>query len=235
MAAMLRGSSRLVVAHEPSPHLFGLGRLARTTTPADPVVSALDEAVRTCRQDSVSGAAVLGRRYVETSPQATFLAPNIRSVWPDAVFIALVRHPADVVRSGMRRGWYSGHPADATRLDPTEFGMSGLTPFEMNSWLWSETNRWVLDFLEESGDSPMVVRFEELAADPSSCIDRLCTHIGVEAPRDRHLRSVRDRRLNEQIEGSFPTYEHWESAQQARFRELTGEVASRLGYQVDDR
>jgi hypothetical protein len=37
---------------------------------------------------------------------------------PNVKFVHLFRHPGEVVRSGMRRGWYNGHPSDRYRIEP---------------------------------------------------------------------------------------------------------------------
>ena len=52
------------------------------------------------------------RFYAETSNRMTYFAPAIAQVLENSQFLHLYRHPADVVRSGMRRGWYQNHSLD---------------------------------------------------------------------------------------------------------------------------
>src|SRR5690625_7198839 len=53
------------------------------------------------------------KRYIETNNQLTFFAPGLARMFPDAQFVHLYRHPGEVVRSGMRRGWFD-HNEPAT-------------------------------------------------------------------------------------------------------------------------
>lgn len=101
---LLKLSSTVYARHEPAPRLYAealdayLSNLMPTTR---------YRAIFTAARAPDIGAAFLrGQVYAETSNWLTFFSPIIRDLLPNAKFIHLVRHPRDVVRSGMRRKWY---------------------------------------------------------------------------------------------------------------------------------
>jgi len=60
-----------------------------------------------------------GKKYIETNNYITFFTPVLHKIFPEARFVHLVRHPAEFVRSGLQRGYYSGKPSDeARRIGP---------------------------------------------------------------------------------------------------------------------
>ncbi len=145
LSALLALNSNIVSFHEPKPSLYKMSKVSyENNNPA--CANVIDAAFLSLRSDLFQYALKQSKGYIETSPQVTFLAPAIYRVMPNAKFIHLVRHPADVVRSGMRRKWYAGNSADTTRIVPGRScaftkNWSKLSSFTKNVWLWAETNQ----------------------------------------------------------------------------------------------
>ena len=97
-----------------------------------------------------------------------FFAPTLAQLLPNAKFLHLYRHPADVVRSGMRRRWYDGHSYDQYKILPSPGGpvaaeWDSWGAFEKNCWTWQAENDYFLRFGELVGDDRCLkMSFEEL-------------------------------------------------------------------------
>ena len=149
LASLLSQSDNLLTFHEPKPKLFSLSCCAykyrHILNLKDTIVCDIFKtSFLTARDNLLSRAVYLSRGYVETSPQGTFLAPIIHQLIPNSKFIHLIRDPKDVIRSGMRRGWYQGHAYDFCRIQPSlkvdKEKWETYNAFQKNSWLWVETN-----------------------------------------------------------------------------------------------
>ncbi|MEW5788382.1 MAG: sulfotransferase [Pseudomonadota bacterium] len=237
LAALLATSPDLLVRHEPRPLLFGLSKAAYMS-PEILETEFAGFAFQAARSDIIHHAGKIGRAYVETSPHATFLSPLIARALPGAKFIHLVRNPADVVRSGMRRRWYQGHPADHTRIQPQvgsddAVSWENWSPFQKNCWLWSETNQWILDFTGKlPAERTLLMKSEDIySADPIA-LGQLQSFIGLPDLAGSRVTRILKRPLNVQRDGDFPFYDHWADEEKRSFAEMVGVVASRLGYRV---
>ncbi len=99
-----------------------------------------------------------GKRFlVNKTPTDVFVAERIRECWPDARFIFLLRHPASIARS---RG-------EARPQDSLEQNVA--------------TIRKYADALEHARSTwpGLVVRYEDVTADPEAELRRICAHLDV--------------------------------------------------------
>ena len=118
IAALFTSAKNVISLHEPSPRMYEISKLAYEYSEDAVARRLLGAAFLSLRNELLNTSLAYGAGYVESSPQVTFLAPVILEKYPMARFIHLVRDPRDVVRSGMRRKWYDGHPSDPTRIVP---------------------------------------------------------------------------------------------------------------------
>jgi LPS sulfotransferase NodH len=97
-------------------------------------------------------------RLATKTPNDVFIADRIKTCWPDAKLIFLLRHPAAIARS---RQEYQGDEADA----------------EKNVALIKR----YCDALEHARQTydGVTIRYEELTADPEPTLRRVCDHLGV--------------------------------------------------------
>ena len=97
-------------------------------------------------------------RLVTKTPNDVFIADRIKTAWPDAKLIFLLRHPAAIVRS---RQDYQGEDADHDKnVDLIRRYCEAL-----------EAARQKYD--------GVTVRYEELTADPEPTLRTVCEHLGV--------------------------------------------------------
>jgi hypothetical protein len=237
LAKLLRLAKNIFSYHEPKPLLYGLSNLSYMQS-IDPgsILDVLGQAFSTTREELLNYSLICNRGYVETSPQVTFLAPAIFKSIPNVRFIHLVRDPRAVVRSGMRRRWYDGHPADKTRIVPntnTEIGKlwKNYSSFQKNLWLWNETNHWIMDFLSKLPDNRILqVRAEDVFSGRIDILNEIFSFISAPVPNKNKIQRVLGKQLNQQKTGSFPKPSDWTSEMHSDLRALAGKTANKLGY-----
>lgn len=175
--------------------------------------------------------------YMECSNRLTYLAYSLREYFPDARFIHMYRNPYDVIRSGIRRGYYTGdHPWDKYRITPREKEMSAdqwayLSSFEKTCWYWAAVNDWILKFLEVTNRSAVYnLKAEDLFNDPLGEVQKLCGWLEIQKPGSEYIRTTGRVRINAQVEGVCPHWSEWSEKERQTVSKLTGPVARRLGY-----
>jgi hypothetical protein len=229
--------------HEAEPQLFGLSALAYDLADNlfcnDQIMQSLKQGFLTARGDLLELSLYCGKGYVETGPHATFLAPIILSIFPQAKFIHLVRSPKDVVRSGMRRKWYSGHHYDPVRIIPKENApfrqvWQEMDSLDRNIWLWAETNRWIKNFMQTlPKDQQISLRSEDVFAGNEKSIQDLFQFIGSEMPNKNKLNRILNRKLNAQHKGNFRVSADWLENTPDDLNQFLSEISSNLGYEIE--
>lgn len=177
-----------------------------------------------------------GRIFAETN-NFQFYAPIISDILPKSKFVFVHRHPAEYVRSGMRRGWYVNHPWDSFRLHPSsDDPASQLWPtwsqFEKICWFWDKMNRFFLEFrASQPAERILTIAFDELVQPQTGAYRALFECMELNPPAEQDVGAVLDAKVNAQETGDFPKYGDWTSEQVQRLHEIAGDTMSRLGYQ----
>jgi hypothetical protein len=235
LAALCGLAKNYFVYHEPKPALFGLSKLAYEKFDMGNLDVFLESFV-TCRKELFKNTSLIFKSYMETGNHVTFLAPAIFKALPQARFIHLVRDPRDVVRSGMRRKWYDGHPFDSTRIVPCEGSQadsawSSYTTFQKNLWLWDESNRWILDFLSKIPEKhQLLIHSEDIFNGHKETLENLFKFMDSPMPSARQVSKVLGKKMNVQRIGRFPNPSDWTDDMQQEMLNMVGETAKRLGY-----
>ena len=236
LSRILALSNECLVFHEPSPKLYGLSKLCYIKGQQAHFIDIFGEAFISTREFFLNLAAGLDKHYIETSPQATFLANAIHKVLPDAKFIHLVRDPREVVRSMMRRKWYGGNRYDKFRISP-QFGQpchdkwDEMTIFEKNTWLWAETNRWIMDFTNTLPEKKkLFIKAEEVFSAKGDALKRLFEFIDSPQPHRKKILKILIKKLNRQLTGDFPDSTVWTSQMNDQMNLIAKPIALKLGY-----
>lgn len=222
--------------HEPKPQLLAERKAARVEVRSAP--EKYQAIFEKARSQQLLHAASRGQVYAETSARLTFFAPVLADMLPNARFVYLHRHPAGVVRSGMRRGWYAGHVHDCERIKPVEgekayANWHGWEPFQKICWYWDTYNRFILDALAEVNPNRWIeLRSEELFDPSCSGMYRICELLRVRTPSRDDVEDVLARRHNSQETGEFPQYGQWDEAMRQILHEIAGGTMKRLGYKA---
>ena len=174
-----------------------------------------------------------GKVYVETNNRITFFAPALARLLPNARFIHVVRHPADFVRSGMRRDYYGEGNIQHQRLTPSSHPQwASYSELEKIAWEWNEINAFVEDFKASLPASRvMTIRSESLFRDSGSILQVL-EFMGIaDDPVLRREVGRPHKPVNQQRKGSFPKYAEWSPKEKAALRRIAT-LAPTYGYEL---
>ncbi len=230
LTQLLQLSPRISVAHQPRPELIRSSKLAYEQIKKQPDI--FRETFKSAREEMLLDALSQDQVFVETNNRITFFAPIIRDVFPNAVFIHLVRHPGSFVRSGIRRQWYSDkHEHDIGRIVPQSGAMKeswhGLSQIEKIGWLWNETNQFIEETKTVLGKNFLFVKAEDLFKDVS-VTQKIYEFINVDSPSvsllQKNLKPV-----NVQKKGEYPPYREWPENDKAALKRVAP-LMKKYGY-----
>lgn len=97
------------------------------------------------------------RILCEKTPKHIKHLKQIRAVFPDARIVVMVRDARDVVHSLTKRG----------------------LALDRAIWRWNEEDEIALAERDNAAPDTVVIRYEDLIADPAATLTRICAHIGV--------------------------------------------------------
>jgi len=186
---------------------------------------------------------------------APFLAP-IAARYPETKLIVFFRNGIEFVRSAAQAsgvdpapvGWPPREkPLSAVerfielgRLaprqdDPLAPRWESFDHVARNAWLWSETNRLILDGIaSRPPGSTFVIRYEQFFADPVSGYAELRKFLDLVAEPLPRVLDILRLPINRRADKAIGPYESWSRTQRDRFRELAGPMMRRLHYSFDD-
>ncbi|MBD3370723.1 hypothetical protein GF402_10200 [Candidatus Fermentibacteria bacterium] len=118
-----------------------------------------------CRKVYESYAAARGKNgpvlLGDKNPHYCLFAGELMELFPRSRFVHFVRDPRDNVLSFQRVG----------------FDLNGTAAL---AYRWKRYNLEVLRYSREYPDRFLLLRFEDLLSDPESCLEKLCSFLGVE-------------------------------------------------------
>ena len=131
-------------------------------------------------------------RFLEKTPKNSLRIQFLNKVFPDALFIYLVRDPRANINS-IIDAWHSGHfqtypmlPGFNGRwslfLTPNWQSLQGKSTAEIATYQWQVANQTILKDLQNLGDDNrwQVINYDQLIDNPESVIKNLCDFIGLE-------------------------------------------------------
>ncbi|HZR81717.1 MAG TPA: sulfotransferase [Candidatus Binatia bacterium] len=238
LTALFALSSRIVSEHEPDPRLVKASFDAYLEGPAIADSEKWRAVVYAARDDLVCEANRRGRIYVETNNRLTYLAPVLARCFPASRFIHLHRHPYEVVRSGMRRGYYESHNWDFARVrprpgEPMAAAWDALPRLEKVAWYWArvngESHAFVRSLPEGRGFD---LNADALFAGDERTLRALFQFVGVEFPPVELVEEVLGQKINAAVRGSYPVPAEWTDEDRAAVWRQVGPTAEVLGYRA---
>lgn len=162
--------------------------------------------------------------YAEANIYLVHVLDQLVRHFPDARLVHLHRHPYDVVRSLLERGWYETPEDDHHPALDVE-GWDNLTQLEKACHYVRRVNE---QLLERRLDR---LPLERVTGDPEALHSRLRA-LGI--PTYPTLaEGVSNRVVNVSRTGTVPPVERWDRGAQRTLHRLCGPVAARLGYRRD--
>lgn len=234
LAHVLDLSPEIRAYHEPSPQLMAERLDAYHHLDKEP--ERIRQVFVENRANRLASAWLGGKVYAETSARLTFFAPIIAEMLPNSKFLHLHRHPGDIVRSGMRRGWYNQHPADHARLRPAEDdpdyeAWQEWDPFTKICWYWNAFNKFAVEFGRSMpADRFIAMQSSEMFDFSRGGVAKIFELIGVPMPPEEQIREQLSARHNAQTLNDFPPFREWTAEQKQILEHHSGATMKSLGY-----
>lgn len=152
-------------------------------------------------------------RFLEKTPKNSLRIPFLDALFPDALFIYLWRDPCENI-SSLIEAWKSGDWITYPRLRDWEGPWSMLLPpgwrqlkgrplAEIAAFQWQATNSLVMDDLAAiPAARRVVVRYDQLLADPATAVQGICRFAGLEF----------DQALKERVAQELPASRYTQTA-----------------------
>lgn len=160
----------------PEEYVTGTGWLEGSPAkPAEPDAAMADDLL-TALKHQREGIATAGARWGWKAPRTIFVLPAIHQAFRDAYTVQLVRDGRDMAYSQNQNQLEALGPAVLADLDPD-------TPQPVRSIaLWSRVNVAAAAYGRRHMEGRhLVVRYEDLCAEPERTIARLLAHIGADS------------------------------------------------------
>lgn len=236
---LLSANKTVKVFHEPKPNLAIQGRVAyeiytqSNFNPSADQKLLLEEIFHTAREQYIRYSYKTQRAFIETNNQATFFAPIIASIFPDAKFVHLNRHPGEFVRSALRRQFYN-NPDDLKRIHPLgESAYKGnwenSNQLEKNAWLWNETNEYIETFKQSiNHKNTFYFNFNQLNFEH---ISEMLDFLEFKLPAALIKQHI-NKPTNVQKSGSVSGYDSWDINDKEKLKLICGKLAKQYGYDL---
>jgi len=235
LAKLLALSDRITAVHELKPHLFGLRKdVYASGRFDDPAI--VNEILSGERRKVYWKAAQEGNVLVDSSPFLSFFALALGVTFPHSRFLFMHRRPREFVRSGMRRGWYYGHPNDSVRLipksDSEEYEIwETWTQFEKICWLWKEYNSVCLNLYDRLPNSrKLILPCADFWGEPVKSTEKIFRLCGLPMISEDMVLNRMENPINVQTTGAFPEPQEWKESYHQQLKYIAGEIMERLGY-----
>lgn len=204
------------VYHEPIPELIEESKIAYELYIDNPnnytlLNKSFSTLIKASRENYLFKSYCNNTTFIETNNRISFFAHSLKYLFPNAKFVFLYRHPGEFVRSGIRRGWYSGqHSHDLGRIVPTKKSIyytkwQTFTKIQKISWLWYETNKFILNFAKSNPKNVKSLYFNNL--DVHNCAE-LFEWLNI-TPDINIIKTSLNSKINAQIQGDFPEFKDW--------------------------
>lgn len=238
LTSVLALSDRVRSVHEPKPLFLAETQQAYQDRPLSKHLSRTRAREYSfSRFNALLDASRSGPTYVESSNRLTYFAPFFAEFFINAKFIHLYRHPADVVRSAMRRRYYMREKMwDNYRITPTSDDRwfqewQHWDTFQKSCWYWQAVNRFSLEFIATLDPSrTMSLRAEELFSPNGEAALSIFDFLSIPRPDIDRVREAVTTPENVQTQGEFPKWKDWTDSQRETLQQIAGEIASKLGY-----
>jgi hypothetical protein len=224
LSELIKIDKSVKVLHSPSPTLASQSSVAYDILCDNPSVNELNllkEIYLSARENYIRYSVKTQRRLVETNNYITFFAPVLKDLFPDALFVHLIRHPVDFIISGLKRDYYTNKPDDIKRIIPQNMkrGWDRSDRVSKIAALWAETNRFIEEFKSELDVSrQFTLSFSEFN------ITRLLELTGFMETEVslKRIENRIDKPSNKQISGDYKKYDSWKQDEKNAVKEICG-------------
>jgi len=216
LTELLKYSKKISVEHDPVPKIYFQSQYVyKNKFDKKAVFSSFLHA----RYDYLYHAYCVDKPYVETNNRITFYAESIADKLPETRFVHIIRHPYEVIRSGMRRNWYKELNSELSGHISPELGEQAYNDWpdysreQKIAWLWKQTNE-IIEKLKIKLDSDrfLTIKSSEMFNNELSLIE-LLEFIGADdiIYANLALKKTQMVIVNKQESGIYPEISDWDN------------------------
>lgn len=176
-----------------------------------------------------------GKDLAITDSRGTFFAYIIAAIFPKAKFVFIHRNPLEVIRSGLKRGWYIiDNESELNRIvpesdNPAYAEWENFSPTQKIAWLWTETNKWIIQFLTTvPEDHKRTIGFNNWNVKE---LLEVFEFMNADVPL-RDIEKNLNVRTNAQRENMNPKHSSWKEKDKTESIQICGALAEQLGYNL---
>jgi len=167
--------------------------------------------------------------YVETNNRITFFAHSIIRLIPNAKFVHLYRHPGEIIKSGMERGWYTGiNSHDIGRITENNERWHSFSQEEKIAWMWKETNSYIENLKKSRPENFFSINFNEVSSDDIIKLTEF-TNLNIDYSTKMFKKKFLQK-VNIQKSNSYPHYTDWSKNIKYKVELICGDLMYKYGY-----
>jgi hypothetical protein len=226
--------------HEAPPNLMMFPNFALHNQHEKILLQRIFEAARV---ELMLNAFIKEKVYIETNHCLVFFAHQIKSLFPNAKFVHLIRHPGDFIRSAVMKGWHKNDTIwENNRIRMmNEKEWSGLTHIEKLAWVWSSTHNFIEEFKMNCSQDVLTVKLEDLISCKKDFI-KMIKFINADIfLEDMLIEKLQEEKVNEIVIHKsepptmfklteFPKYIDWQEQQKIQVRSIAGDLVKKYSY-----
>lgn len=179
-----------------------------------------------------------GRRWIDKTPANTLIANTIADLFPDALFLHILRDGREVVHSMLH------FAALGSRAHLESVGEPWMHDFRAACVTWREHVAAALQFESDRPERCLTVVHEQLVRDPRAGFGRILSFLDA-MPDDGPAEHIRTKLLNSSFadDGTDPAardrlpdavlWRRWSNGERAIFREEAGDTLAAAGLAVE--
>lgn len=173
-----------------------------------------------------------GKRWIEQTPLNTLMIEDLASMFPDAVFLHMVRDGRRVVQSMLH--FLDNWSEDRREAMSKHIG-AWTVDFTKACETWCEYVDRAAAFAAENPDRCLTVRNERLAEDPESGFARILDFLKLPAEPGPATHFRRQRVNSSFRDGGQPEpWRRWDVERRREFAEIAGPTMARAGFELGD-
>jgi hypothetical protein len=176
-----------------------------------------------------------GQRWIDHTPRYALIVETLAEVFPGASFIHILRDGREVVQSMLHFADAAPNPVVGRFL---RRDVQWATDMRGACEEWSDHVETAMAFCDEQTDRVMVVRYEDLVAEPQEAFRKIHRFLGI-ADEEAPARFLASRRINSSFDdrprpSADELWETWDEERRTVFAEVAGPTMLKCGYSTAD-
>jgi hypothetical protein len=169
--------------------------------------------------------------YGEVTGTLRYHASQIKSCIPGAKIYAVVRNPADVIRSIMQWDFYKKVSYKNRDVIPGVFKQNedewnSLPRLEKVCWMWADSYRRLTETIEYNN----FLKFEEITSNYEYLSDKFLQPMGINIDKALWLKVKDTKSDNASKKYTYPHSSEWTDEEKEKFNSICGDMIQLFGY-----